>query len=230
MTKGPRTTDRITVHSESELPSFASEDEEREWWETHDLGEEFQPGYEDLESLLAMGLRASEAPQVAFPLTLALRSLRTMRRPARRRGFLHDRRIQDAAAAVTFAADALEAGLNLYFLTERGPSLDAKATAHFAPKVGPRKMLTSVLQRQKERPAQSLIDRLWALLERRDVLVHGLASTNEQVRKGSPQDWDIDKAPDFVEAAETFLDQLWLSPRGKIGRGYHNESTIEDHF
>lgn len=29
-----------TIRSLDEIPSFASEDEEREWWATHDLSEE----------------------------------------------------------------------------------------------------------------------------------------------------------------------------------------------
>ena len=29
-----------TVHSLSEIPPFSSEDEEREWWATHDLSED----------------------------------------------------------------------------------------------------------------------------------------------------------------------------------------------
>jgi hypothetical protein len=32
--------DRITVYSLDEIPAFSSEDEEREWWATHDLAPE----------------------------------------------------------------------------------------------------------------------------------------------------------------------------------------------
>jgi len=32
--------ERIVVHSLDEIPEFASEDEEREWWATHDLAPE----------------------------------------------------------------------------------------------------------------------------------------------------------------------------------------------
>ncbi|NUM69417.1 MAG: hypothetical protein HUU43_01105 [Ignavibacteriaceae bacterium] len=32
--------DRLTAQSLSEIPQFASEDEEREWWTTHDLAPE----------------------------------------------------------------------------------------------------------------------------------------------------------------------------------------------
>lgn len=35
-----------TIRSLDEIPSFASEDEEREWWATHDLSEEL---YDKLE-------------------------------------------------------------------------------------------------------------------------------------------------------------------------------------
>jgi len=35
---------RITVHSRAEIPSsFASEEEEREWWATHELADELLP-------------------------------------------------------------------------------------------------------------------------------------------------------------------------------------------
>jgi len=33
-------TKRKVVHSLAEIPQFASEDEEREWWATHELAEE----------------------------------------------------------------------------------------------------------------------------------------------------------------------------------------------
>lgn len=32
--------DRILIHSLDELPSFSNEDEEREWWATHDFAPE----------------------------------------------------------------------------------------------------------------------------------------------------------------------------------------------
>jgi len=35
-----RIKERIIIHSLNEIPSFASEDEEREWWATHDLAPE----------------------------------------------------------------------------------------------------------------------------------------------------------------------------------------------
>jgi predicted DNA binding CopG/RHH family protein len=37
-------TKRALVHSVEEIPQFASEQEEREWWDHHDFGDEFLDG------------------------------------------------------------------------------------------------------------------------------------------------------------------------------------------
>jgi hypothetical protein len=222
MKKASPPIERIIVHSDSEIPLFSSEDEEREWWETHDLGEEFLPRYEHLDSLLFMGSRASEAPQVEFPLALARRSLRTMRRPARRRGYLYDRKVQDAVSAITFAAAALEAGLNLYYAT--APQ-QAKTSKRKMAGTSVAKMLDHLLSTEEERPSPALVARLRQLLRRRDIAVQGLAPVDDSAPSGTPGDWDIENAPVLVEAAESFLDQLWLSARGKIARGFHNKES-----
>jgi hypothetical protein len=59
---------RIIVRSRAEIPThFASEDEEREWWATHELADELLPDEETIEHLtqqhhtLIRRLQAGEA-------------------------------------------------------------------------------------------------------------------------------------------------------------------------
>lgn len=43
---------RIVVHSRTEIPtSFASEEEEREWWATHELAEDVLPDEKEIDRL-----------------------------------------------------------------------------------------------------------------------------------------------------------------------------------
>lgn len=55
--KRPKTT---TVRSMDEIPAFASEDAEREWWATHDLSEELYDKLKDASDEKKPWLRAAK--------------------------------------------------------------------------------------------------------------------------------------------------------------------------
>jgi hypothetical protein len=59
--KSKKPVDLIIVRSLDEIPSFASEDEEREWWATHQLSEELYEQLEDASSELDEILRSVPA-------------------------------------------------------------------------------------------------------------------------------------------------------------------------
>lgn len=50
--------DRIVAHSLSDIPQFASEEEEREWWATHDLAPELGEEVTEQERTLIQKLKA----------------------------------------------------------------------------------------------------------------------------------------------------------------------------
>ena len=50
--------DRIVVHSLDDIPEFSSEDEEREWWATHDLTPELGQDVTEEQHALIQRLKA----------------------------------------------------------------------------------------------------------------------------------------------------------------------------
>jgi len=52
------TKERIIVYSHEEIPKFASEDEEREWWATHDLAPELGQDVTEQQHALIKRLKA----------------------------------------------------------------------------------------------------------------------------------------------------------------------------
>jgi hypothetical protein len=53
-----KNTKRIIVYSLDEIPEFASEDEEREWWATHDLAPELGEDVTEQQHALIQRLKA----------------------------------------------------------------------------------------------------------------------------------------------------------------------------
>lgn len=60
-------TTRITIHSLDEIPKFASEDEEREWWATHDLAPELGEDVTEQQHALIRQLKAKYRYRPSFP-------------------------------------------------------------------------------------------------------------------------------------------------------------------
>ncbi len=62
---GRRSTRKKVVRSLDAIPAFASEDEEREWWATHDLSEELYDQLKakpaELEAILPAALKKRRA-------------------------------------------------------------------------------------------------------------------------------------------------------------------------
>jgi len=50
--------ERQIIHSLDEIPEFASEDEEREWWRTHDIAEELGEDVTEEQHALIQALKA----------------------------------------------------------------------------------------------------------------------------------------------------------------------------
>ncbi len=53
-----QTPSRFVVHSLTEIPAFASEDEEREWWATYDLAPELGEDVTEQETAMIQQLKA----------------------------------------------------------------------------------------------------------------------------------------------------------------------------
>jgi len=91
--------ERILVRSLSEIPRFASEDEERDWWATHDLADELwePPTAEDLALLDELRrpprmrarpirkLKGTPSQQVASVITLDPEQVKAVRKIARQK-------------------------------------------------------------------------------------------------------------------------------------------------
>ncbi|HEY4685857.1 MAG TPA: hypothetical protein VII57_07410 [Dehalococcoidia bacterium] len=60
-------TARKIIHSLNEMPDFASEDEEREWWAQHELSDELYNSLEDvsaeLDKIAPLPRKAKAAPK-----------------------------------------------------------------------------------------------------------------------------------------------------------------------
>jgi hypothetical protein len=208
-----RASERIVIQSEDEIPSsFESEDEEREWWATHefsdDMLERYAPSWDDVAEMLLAPRYSARAPQVEFPLSVARRHLRYVKRARPGYPLVHDIGYEHTSQVVVFAASAVEAALNLWLtaprlrLSSQGRMVGEPPNEVTWPA---RKKLSFVAKRAEElQGCGDLVGRVDTLLVRRDNLVHALPPG------GGPDEEDIVRVRDYYEAAEEFLGRLLL--------------------
>jgi hypothetical protein len=225
------------IHSLEEIPtSFASEDDERDWWAEHELSREawdqMMPTWQSIRHVSPLYMRATNLAEVDFALTLAQRHLaliqRLKRKPVKSYG---DVRLQHAAIAIVFTAAALEAGLNLFLaapvlLTDDEPARRNLALA-FSQKGSRLTAVEKLDLAWKASPLSSsgkdLFPALKAVFARRDsfhgtLTVAQLSGDRDKDYNARtaliPQPADIDSAMTFYDAARAFLDDLRLAPPG----------------
>lgn len=184
---------RLTlVNSVDEIPSsFVSEDEEREWWATHEfssqLYEQLRPGWKDIEEFLPMTLRARELKQVELPLSIARKHLTQIRRAgAKRLRIPGDVRLEHALVSIVFSAAAIEAGMNLYILAPILFVNDAAQrrffgllSSRFATRLNIQQKLAFIKDTNPDVFENALLQAIRELFERRNALVHAAPSYSE---------------------------------------------------
>jgi hypothetical protein len=179
---------RATVRTIRDIPLFSSEDEERDWWATHELGEELlaelRPGQADLADLMPIGLRAAEAPQVQLPLWIAKKHLAYIRRAGERPLRIStdvtrdDARLHHALVSIVFSAAAVEAGLNLYITAPALLVSDEKLRRFFGllsskyARLSVPQKLSFVGETYPTLRSDPLVGKIRELFNRRNELVH----------------------------------------------------------
>lgn len=176
------------VQSLGDVPqSFASEDEERDWWASHEFSDDLydklpRPGWHEL---LPLGLRARQAGQVELPLFIAKKHLDYIRRIGERPVRIStdvtrdDIRLHHALVAIVFTAVAVEAGVNIYITApalyatdERQRRFFALLATRFARGIGISQKLDFLQKTSSELLSNELVTTIRHLFERRNQLVH----------------------------------------------------------
>ena len=202
-----------------DIPRFASEDAEREWWFGHELSATIwrdQPaGWADLPFLLALDLRAAEVPQVDSLLGIAREHARVaVGSPGGLRSVSDRSRLQHALTALVFAAAAVESGVNLCLASPHFRFSEDAMHAELGD-VPPeidfpwRRKLGMVARAHAPRAEPSLIETVESLCARRDQLLYAVPPLSE------PGPDDLYRARVYYDAARDFLQALRLPIPGE---------------
>lgn len=214
------------VQSLQDVPrSFASEDEEREWWATHEFSDDLydQLPRPDWLELLPLGLRVREAGQVELALFIAKRHLNYIRRAGKRPLRIStdvtrdDVRLHHALVAIVFTAVAVEAGVNIYIAApalhmtdERQRRFFALLATKFIRRIGTSQKLDFLQESCSELASSEVVTTVRRLFERRNQLLHAGLTYAEPL---ALRDELIEEAEDALNGAAGEATSADLEPR-----------------
>jgi hypothetical protein len=219
---------RTPIRSREDIPThFASEDEERDWWDAHELSKEvmegMRPTWDDIGDFTPLALSAADLKETGLLLRLARRHALLFKR-AMRMSAVSGAKVaaEHAAVCVLTMSAALETGLNAYvtgavqFLPDeqkRFFGLILKSSVESQP-------LTQKVDVARKTLPEAFhpgnYDKVQRLIAMRNALVHGAPVYDDVHGLRQPglsvTECSAGELLDLYHAAREFLRLLRLSP------------------